>query len=752
MDKTHQELDLPTSQLQAERAEALARMASHLNAETNLERIFQIACEEIARVLRVEIVFIATYDETSDTYQLVKIVKPKDARLSIPDALFSQSMLKKMNLSAGKSMFVPDIRALKNTHELTLEEDNNVRTLLAVGLFREGRKIGIIGVLTWDKERFFSHDEIILLQTFADNIAIAIDHADLLLATQRQSLRLTLINEITQRALAGSSPKEILDLLANKIVEMLTAVGCYITRWDDERLIPIPYAAHGPESISFMDAASTSGEVILSQTVLLSGHPLFLENINESSSLSKLQATRSEPDAILALPLKVAEQNLGAVLIKYCMPHPYFFKEDISSWEEIASQISLAIASILSIDKEKQRRREAELLQQATFSITSSLDLQEVLDHILTSLEQAVPFDSAVISLIEGDYLKIAALRGSSQYTDQIGKKIGKFDGLFSLLESSRSPVILGDAQIHPKYEPSEVEGESPLHGWMGVPLIAYDHLIGFLTLNSQTRDIYTADHARLAQAFTNQAAVAIENARLFEQVRNGRKRLQEFSKKWVEFQEAERRLIAHELHDEIGQVLTGMQFTLLMGREGPETEHIHAFTEAQEMVSTLMSQVRELSLNLHPTILDDLGLLPTLRAHFERYQQHTSIQVKFNSNNLDRRFPAEIELSAFRVVQEALTNVARHAIVKEVEVTMSADDTALYVRVEDHGQGFDMDILRESERSFGVTGIRERTYQVGGKFEIISTPGKGTYIVAVFPIGNKLERRGNDRQSFVGR
>jgi GAF domain-containing protein len=92
----------------------------------------------------------------------------------------------------------------------------------------------------------------------------------------------------------------------------------------------------------------------------------------------------------------------------------------------------------------------------------------------------------------------------------------------------------------------------------MGVPLLVHDHSIGFLELNSRTRDIYTADHARLARAFANQAAVAIENAKLFEQVRNGRKRLQELSRKWVEFQEAERRLIAHELHDEIGQELTG--------------------------------------------------------------------------------------------------------------------------------------------------------------------------------------------------
>jgi signal transduction histidine kinase/ActR/RegA family two-component response regulator len=403
-------------------------------------------------------------------------------------------------------------------------------------------------------------------------------------------------------------------------------------------------------------------------------------------------------------------------------------------------------------ESEEQRRTEAGLLLQATFAITSSLNLKEVLDHIMIGLEEAVPFDSAAISLIEDDCLIIAALGGSLRHTRQVGAKIGKSEGLFSLLETSRSPVVLGDAQKHPKYEQWSEGGKDPIHGWMGVPLIAHDRPIGFLMLNSQARDVYTPAHIRLAQAFANQAAVAIENARLFEQVQSGRERLQRLSKKLVEIQEAERRSIARELHDEIGQVLTGLQFILSLGKERPAAERIDVFNEAQALVSSLMSQVRELSINLHPAMLDDLGLLPTLKAHFERYQQQTGIKIHFDYKNLEMRFPAEVELSAFRVVQETLTNVARYAEVKEVDIAISVDGASLYVRVEDHGQGFDLDILKDSERSFGLVGIRERTYLLGGKFEILSKPGEGTRIVAIFPIVNKLERRKNDRQNAVGR
>jgi diguanylate cyclase len=110
------------------------------------------------------------------------------------------------------------------------------------------------------------------------------------------------------------------------------------------------------------------------------------------------------------------------------------------------------------------------------------------------------------------------------------------------------------------------------------------------------------------------------------------------------------------------------------------------------------------------------------------------------------------VELAAFRVVQESLTNVARYADVKEVDVAVSSDEISLSVQVEDQGKGFDMDLLKDSNRSFGLTGMRERTYMVGGKFEILSKPGHGTRIVAVFPTGQNIERRKSDRQSAAGR
>jgi signal transduction histidine kinase len=531
----------------------------------------------------------------------------------------------------------------------------------------------------------------------------------------KRALHIQLMNEIMQIALAGAGLKEFLDLLAFKLVEILIVERCSINLWDQDKNVPIPFTCARAKKT---------------------------ENLGEYANQV----------SVMVLPLKTGERKLGEILIEYqeghlvCEPGVSFY------WDEFTAVITLALSNLVSIEQERKRRREAELLQQATATITSSLDLQNVLDLILTSLESEVPYDSAAICLVEGDHLTIAALGGSSRHTKRLGEKIGKSAGLFSLLENAQSPVVLADAQHHPKYEQWSKDGKVIIHGWMGIPLIANEYTIGYLVLNGHDRDVYNVDHAHLAQSFANQAAIAIEKARLFEQVRNGRERMQQLSKRLVEIQEAERRYISHELHDEIGQELTGLQFMLEMCKDGTNEERQRAIAEAQGLVTGLMAQVRELSMNLRPSMLDDLGLLAALKAHFERSKQKMGLQVYFQHRNLDRRFPSEVEVAAFRVVQETLTNVARYAEVKEVFVDIHSTETSLSLLIEDHGCGFDMDLLKDGQRSFGISGMRERAGLAGGLFEIYSKPGEGTRVTAEFPTEHTLERRKSDRQSIISR
>jgi PAS domain S-box-containing protein len=215
---------------------------------------------------------------------------------------------------------------------------------------------------------------------------------------------------------------------------------------------------------------------------------------------------------------------------------------------------------------------------------------------------------------------------------------------------------------------------------------------------------------------------------------------LRRLSRQVLEVQETERRRIARELHDEIGQALTGVKMMLETASLGGEARGlkdaagIPALFEERALIEDTLNRVRDLSLDLRPAMLDSLGLLPTLLWRFETYTRQTGIQVKFRHTGLDQRFAPEIETGAYRIVQEALTNVARHAAVSVVRVQVKATDAALRVYVIDEGVGFESDEAIAAGLSTGLAGMSERATLLGGVFLVTSTPGAGTTIEVELP------------------
>jgi PAS domain S-box-containing protein len=223
--------------------------------------------------------------------------------------------------------------------------------------------------------------------------------------------------------------------------------------------------------------------------------------------------------------------------------------------------------------------------------------------------------------------------------------------------------------------------------------------------------------------------------AQLFEEVQAGREQLQQLSHRLVEVQEHERRVIARELHDEVGQILTGLKMALELIKRLPPEAVDAGFDEAQRQVSELLMRVRNLSLDLRPAILDDLGLLPALLWHFDRYTAQTKVKVNFKHSGLEGRYAPELETAIYRIVQEALTNVARHSRASEATVVLWTTDQTIGVQVEDQGIGFGPQSVMMSGHSSGLTGMRERAVLLGGKLTIESSGGSGTCIMAEMPL-----------------
>jgi PAS domain S-box-containing protein len=279
------------------------------------------------------------------------------------------------------------------------------------------------------------------------------------------------------------------------------------------------------------------------------------------------------------------------------------------------------------------------------------------------------------------------------------------------------------------------------------VPLVARGRMVGALWLGTDhSGRSYGPDELALAEELARRTALAVENARLYRLEREARADAEaeslyaaDLARRLVDVQEAERRAIALELHDEIGQLLTGLKLTLESG--GPAGGPAHASALAQ--TNDLIERVRDLSLTLRPALLDDLGLLPALHWLVQRYMARTGIVVTLAHQGVNRRFPVRVESSAYRIVQEALTNVARHADTSRAIVRLWADAESLGVQVEDQGAGFDP--ARPGPKSSGLAGIQERAALLGGRVEVEAAPGAGTRLTAELPLGGPAERHGEE-------
>jgi PAS domain S-box-containing protein len=202
---------------------------------------------------------------------------------------------------------------------------------------------------------------------------------------------------------------------------------------------------------------------------------------------------------------------------------------------------------------------------------------------------------------------------------------------------------------------------------------------------------------------------------------------LRAYPARLIEAQETQAGQIARELHDEIGQVLTGVRMMLGEG-SGANV------TEAQDALQELTERVRKLALDLRPPLLEHFGLLPSIEALLERYTRQTGIRIELEHSGVDgRRFAPEVEIAAYRIVQEALTNVARHANVREAAVRVRADEDTLTVEVEDRGRG--IDAAPAPAESLGIAGMRERANALGGALSIVAPPGGGTRVTATLPL-----------------
>jgi PAS domain S-box-containing protein len=404
---------------------------------------------------------------------------------------------------------------------------------------------------------------------------------------------------------------------------------------------------------------------------------------------------------------------------------------------------------------ERQASR-AEALLQVASQLNSQLELRTVLNTICRITNQTISANGTAVVLQgkQKDVFRDMAASGQDpDFQSFLATALEIPKEIFENVLSMKNPVaVIQEIQDSPIALHFEVFEKLDIKTLALAALFREDELIGCLiSAFARKQRVLPEDELTLLRGLADQASSAIENAELFEQVRASRERQRKLAKSLVDIQEGERRHIARELHDHLGQLLTGLQFMLETTKSQASGRQRTNLDEIQNTVTDIIEQVREMSLNLRPGMLDDLGLIPTLQWHFERFSRQTGIRVNFQSDEVLSRFPAEIETAAYRIIQEALTNVARHAKVKFVFVGVAIQQDTLWVEVVDTGRGFDASSVLEKPSS-GLGGMRERAELAGGYLLVRSIVEQGTHVIAALPIHeNRLERRKNVRKGSFG-
>jgi len=401
-----------------------------------------------------------------------------------------------------------------------------------------------------------------------------------------------------------------------------------------------------------------------------------------------------------------------------------FGEEDEETVTLLASQAAVAIENARLYESATRWSTQLESLNEVAAALVSQLELAPLLHIVANRLRTLIAADTVHIALPHADGLRIEAAAGPDA-EKVVGIPIPARSKTMRVLERKRTERV--DSVIDDPEIDQETARLLEMRTALYVPLVLRGEAIGVITAQDKegADPRFSAEDVRLAEVFAQRATVAVDLSRRV--ARDALRRV-------VSAQEQERRRLARELHDETGQALTSILLGLRTVEEaGGEEEVRAAVAEVRELVRSTLQDVRRLAVELRPKALDDFGLVAALERLTESFTEQTGIAVGFESLLPTARLTPEIETALYRIVQESLTNIVKHAQAHNVSIVLGRKSDSVSVIVEDDGVGFDPD--RPREDGLGLIGMRERVSLIGGRLTIESRPGAGTTFIAEVPV-----------------
>ena len=452
--------------------------------------------------------------------------------------------------------------------------------------------------------------------------------------------------------------------------------------------------------------------------------PLRLEDLADDLRSVGFPANHPPMRTFLGVPILLRGVAYGNLYLTEKADGAPFTDQDEELTTLLSTQAAVAIENARLYEAATRWLKQLESLNEVSNALVSETDVSRLLDLVAARLRELVQARVVLIATPdhEGDLVvRTTDGEGAEELAgmrlEREGSKAGR------VLDRRRSERV--DSMIEDFEVDQEVSRRLGARTGLYVPMVIRDRPIGIITAHDKEGSDarFSDEDMRLAETFAARAAVAVD---LSERVASDALR------RVVSAQELERQRLARELHDETGQALT----SILLGLKSVEdaksaTEASAAAAELRELVVTTLQDVRRLAVELRPKALDDFGLVSALERLVETFSEQTGIQVDLEPRLGEERLSPDVETTLYRITQEALTNVVKHAQAKRVSIVLTRRSGSVAAVIEDDGRGFS---AGSEGNGLGLLGMRERITLVGGRLDVDSSPGSGTTLSIEVP------------------
>jgi signal transduction histidine kinase len=519
---------------------------------------------------------------------------------------------------------------------------------------------------------------------------------------------------------------DVLQAFVEVAAEQVGADKTSVMIWDErgERMVVRAMYGFSPAMAPFSLPRGQG----LTGHVVATAQPAIVDDARTDLRVARFVVEQEGIRSLMAIPVVVGGEVIGVFSVNYCRLH-FFGDDEQHVLLALAQRAAAAVENARLVEQAERRSRELEALLEVSRHVVGTLALEPLLGVILDQLRGLVDYSAAALMTVDGQHLVIVGYRGELSDPDPLGVRFPLVvPGLTEFLDGlgRGEPLILDDVRgdgpvargLMRLLAETGYDERPHFRAWLGVPLVLKGQIVGLLSIWSASPGHFNARHARLALGVADQAAVAIENARLYREVA-ARAALDE------------RQRLARDLHDAVTQTLFSASLIAevlprLWDRDAAQARA--RLEEMRQLTRGALAEMRTLLLELRPAALVESELTELLRQLTEAFTGRVRVPCTLEVEG-DAAVPPEVKIALYRVAQEALNNAAKYAGAARVDVRLRVAPDRVDLRVRDDGRGFDPDAARAGH--FGLDIMRERCQSVGARLCVESAPGAGTDILA---------------------